>query len=186
MDRDPAALLRDRPAPATALGVLIGLAGVAIIFLPGGSGGTDLGFAALAVLAALSWAIGSLLVTLRPVPADPLTLTTVEMAAGGWCCWPAPPRTASSPGSRPATHPRGLVRAGLPGGVRLADRLHRVRLAARQRAGLDRVHLRVREPGGGGAARALFAGERLTGSALAGGLVILVAVKAISEPNTTR
>ena len=76
-------LLRDRPGPATALGVLIGLAGVAIIFLPGGSGEVDLGFAALAVLAALSWAIGSLLVTLRPVPADPLTLTTVEMAAGG-------------------------------------------------------------------------------------------------------
>ena len=43
VDRDPAALLRDRPGPATALGVLIGLAGVALIFLPGGSGGTDLG-----------------------------------------------------------------------------------------------------------------------------------------------
>jgi drug/metabolite transporter (DMT)-like permease len=97
-------LLRDRPSPATALGVLIGLAGVAIIFLPGGSGEVDLGFAALAVLAALSWAIGSLLVTLRPVPADPLTLTTVEMAAG--CCWSAPPRAASSPGSRLARHPR--------------------------------------------------------------------------------
>jgi drug/metabolite transporter (DMT)-like permease len=78
------ALGRDRPAPATALGVLIGLAGVALIFLPGGgSGGTDLGYAALCLVAGLSWAVGSLLVTLRPVPADPLTLTTVEMAAGG-------------------------------------------------------------------------------------------------------
>jgi len=77
------ALLRDRPGLATALGVLLGLAGVALIFLPGGSGAVDVGYAALAVLAALSWAVGSLLVTLRPVPADPLTLTTVQMAAGG-------------------------------------------------------------------------------------------------------
>ena len=66
MDRDPAAAAAGPAGPATALGVLIGLAGVAMIFLPGGSGEADLGYAALAVLAALSWAIGSLLVTLRP------------------------------------------------------------------------------------------------------------------------
>jgi drug/metabolite transporter (DMT)-like permease len=77
------ALLRDRPGAATALGVLIGLAGVALIFLPGGSGTVDVGYAALAVLAALSWAVGSLLVTRLPVPADPLTLTMVQMVAGG-------------------------------------------------------------------------------------------------------
>ena len=59
----------DRPAPAPRRGRAVGLGGVALIFLPGGSGETDLGVAALAVLAALSWAVGSLLVTLRPVPA---------------------------------------------------------------------------------------------------------------------
>ena len=75
--------LRDRPRPATAGGVLLGFAGVGLMFLPGGAGTTDVGYAALVVLAALSWAVGSLLQTLRPVPADPLTLTTVEMLAGG-------------------------------------------------------------------------------------------------------
>lgn len=74
--------LGDRPGWANAGGVLLGFAGVAIIFLPGGGHG-DLGYVALLVLAALSWAIGSLLVTRRPVPADPLVLTTVEMLAGG-------------------------------------------------------------------------------------------------------
>ena len=147
-------LLRDRPGPATALGVLIGLGGVALIFLPGGSGETDLGYAALAVLAALSWAVGSLLVTLRPVPADPLTLTTVQMAAGGLVLLVAAAAHGElarfAPGDAPGSAWFALC---LPGGVRLADRLHRVRLAARQRAGVDRRHLRVREPGGGGAAR---------------------------------
>ena len=78
------------------------------------------------MLAALSWAIGSLLVTLRPVPADPLTLTTVEMAAGGLVLLVG----AAAPGEfarfAPGEGTRvGLVRSDLPGGVRLADRLHR-------------------------------------------------------------
>jgi drug/metabolite transporter (DMT)-like permease len=77
-------LLGDRPGLATAGGVLLGFAGVALIFVPGGdSGGSDLGYAALCVVAGLSWAIGSLLVTRLPVPADPLVLTSVEMLAGG-------------------------------------------------------------------------------------------------------
>jgi len=76
------AMLGDRPGLANAGGVLLGFAGVALIFVPGSAGG-DLGYAALCVLASLSWAVGSLLVTRRPVPADPLVLTTVEMLAGG-------------------------------------------------------------------------------------------------------
>src|SRR4029450_3278391 len=75
--------LGDRPGLATAGGVLLGFAGVALIFLPSGSGDTDLAYAALCVLASLSWAVGSLLVPRRPVPADPLTLTTTEMPRGG-------------------------------------------------------------------------------------------------------
>jgi drug/metabolite transporter (DMT)-like permease len=77
-------VLRDRPAPITAIGVLLGLGGVALLFLPGGDGsGFHAGYGALIVLAALSWAIGSLLVARLPVPTDPLTLSTVEMLAGG-------------------------------------------------------------------------------------------------------
>ncbi|HYT09836.1 MAG TPA: EamA family transporter [Mycobacteriales bacterium] len=76
--------LGDRPGLATASGVLLGFLGVALIFLPGGSGGgTDVRYAAVAVLASLLWAAGSLLQTRRPVPADPLALTTYEMLAGG-------------------------------------------------------------------------------------------------------
>lgn len=77
------AALRDRPALVTALGVLVGFAGVALLLLPGGSGGVDIGYAALIVLASLSWSIGSLLVARRPVPADPLVLSAVQMLAGG-------------------------------------------------------------------------------------------------------
>jgi drug/metabolite transporter (DMT)-like permease len=77
------AMLRDRPSVATALGVLVGFAGVALLLLPGGSGGIDAKYALLIVLASLSWSIGSLLVARRPVPADPLVLSAVQMLAGG-------------------------------------------------------------------------------------------------------
>ncbi len=76
-------VLGDRPALATAGGVLLGFAGVALIFVPGGGGGTDLAYAGVCVLASFLWAAGSLLVTRRPVPADPLALTTIEMLVGG-------------------------------------------------------------------------------------------------------
>jgi drug/metabolite transporter (DMT)-like permease len=77
-------LLRDRPGAVTVAGMLLGFAGVALIFLPGGGGsGADPAYAGLIVIASLSWAVGSLLVTRLPVPADPLALTTIEMLAGG-------------------------------------------------------------------------------------------------------
>ncbi len=76
--------LGDLPGRVTVLGVLLGLCGVAVLLLPGGgSGAFSVPYALLIVLAALSWATGSLLATRRPVPADPLALTTVEMLAGG-------------------------------------------------------------------------------------------------------
>ncbi len=77
------AALRDRPVRATAFGVLVGFAGVALLMLPGGGGGFDVGYAALILVASLSWSIGSLLVAKRPVPADPLVLSAVQMLAGG-------------------------------------------------------------------------------------------------------
>jgi drug/metabolite transporter (DMT)-like permease len=77
------AALRDRPAPVTALGVLVGFGGVALLFLPGGSGRVDTRYCALIVLASLSWSVGSLLVARLPVPADPVLLSSVQMLAGG-------------------------------------------------------------------------------------------------------
>jgi drug/metabolite transporter (DMT)-like permease len=76
--------LGDRPGRVTVLGVLLGLVGVAVLLLPGGGAGRfSVGYALLIVLAALSWATGSVLAVRRPLPKDPLALATLEMLAGG-------------------------------------------------------------------------------------------------------
>jgi drug/metabolite transporter (DMT)-like permease len=170
-------LLRDRPGPATALGVLIGLAGVALIFLPGGSGETDLGYAALAVLAALSWAVGSLLVTLRPVPPDPLTLTTAQMAAGGLFLFVGAAAhgelTRFAPGQAPASAWFALSYLVVFGSL-IAFTAY-VWLLGHAPVSIVATYAYV-NPAVAVLLGALIAGERLTGSALAGGLVILAAV----------
>jgi drug/metabolite transporter (DMT)-like permease len=78
------ALLRDRPTVVTLVGVLVGLVGVGVLLLPGGGAGTtDVGYAALLVLAGLFWSAGSLMTIRRPVPADPFLLTAVQMLVAG-------------------------------------------------------------------------------------------------------
>jgi drug/metabolite transporter (DMT)-like permease len=74
----------DRTPALTLAGVLVGLAGVALLLLPG-SGGKhfDVAYAALILLAALSWSMGSLLVTRTTVPDEPAMLSSIEMVAGG-------------------------------------------------------------------------------------------------------
>ena len=173
-------LLRDRPGPATALGVLIGLAGVALIFLPGGSGGsggTDPGYAALCVLAGLSWAVGSLLVTLRPVPADPLTLTGVEMAAGGVVLLVAAAAHGElarfAPGDASGTAWFALSYLVVFGSL-VAFTAY-VWLLGNAPVAIVATYAYV-NPAVAVLLGALVAGERLTGAALAGGLVVLAAV----------
>jgi drug/metabolite transporter (DMT)-like permease len=179
--------LRDRPGPATALGVLIGLGGVALIFLPGGSGGTDLRYAALCVLAALSWAIGSLLVTLRPVPADPLTLTTVEMAAGGLVLLVA----AAGRGELgrlaladvPATSWFALAYLVVFGSL-VAFTAY-VWLLGNAPVSVVSTYAYV-NPAVAVLLGALVAGERLTGVELLGGLVVLAAVALVVSAESRR
>jgi len=77
------ALLRDRPSAATVGGLLLGLAGVAILLLPGLSGTSDLLPLLTLCLSSFLWAVGTVLSTRRPMPADPFATTVVEMAAGG-------------------------------------------------------------------------------------------------------
>jgi drug/metabolite transporter (DMT)-like permease len=78
------ALTGDRPAVLTVLGVCVGFVGVGLVLLPGrGAGGGHVGSAVLVVAAALSWAVGSLLSTRRPMPANPFVGSAVEMLAGG-------------------------------------------------------------------------------------------------------
>jgi drug/metabolite transporter (DMT)-like permease len=170
-------LMRDRPGPATALGVLIGLGGVALIFLPGGSGGTDLGYAALTVFAALSWAVGSLLVTLLPVPADPLTLTAVEMVAGSVVLLVAAAARGEfgrfAPGDAPGSAWFALCYLVVFGSL-IAFTAY-VWLLGNAPVSIVATYAYV-NPAVAVLLGALIAGERLTGSALAGGLVILAAV----------
>jgi drug/metabolite transporter (DMT)-like permease len=77
------ALLRDRPSAATVGGLLLGLAGVAILLLPGLSGTSDLLPLLTVRLSSFLWAVGTVLSTRRPMPADPFATTVVQMAAGG-------------------------------------------------------------------------------------------------------
>jgi drug/metabolite transporter (DMT)-like permease len=77
------ALLRDRPSVATMAGLLVGLAGVAILLLPGMQGDAALGPLLLVCLSSILWSVGTVLATRRPMPADPFVSTVVEMAAGG-------------------------------------------------------------------------------------------------------
>jgi drug/metabolite transporter (DMT)-like permease len=77
------ALLRDRPSTATVLALLLGLAGVAVLLLPGLSGASPLGPLLLLCLSSLLWSCGTVLATRRPMPADPFATTVVEMVVGG-------------------------------------------------------------------------------------------------------
>ena len=78
------ALLRatrgDRPSKLVALGVVVGFLGVAVLLLPSRShGGNQAWYAALVVLASLSWSIGSFISTRRPMPADPFAATATDV-----------------------------------------------------------------------------------------------------------
>ena len=74
----------ERVPRATLAGVGLGFAGVALLLLPGGSGG-DTRFLSLLflVLAAPCWALGSYLSKRRTLPADPFLSTALQMMLGG-------------------------------------------------------------------------------------------------------
>lgn len=171
--------LGDRPGPATALGVLLGFAGVGLIFLPG-SGGGDLGYVALCVLAAFSWSVGSLLVTRRPVPADPLVLTTVEMLAGGVVLL----AVSAGRGELAGFSPAGVSAASWAGLVylvvfgSLVAFTAYVWLLGHAPVSLVSTYAYV-NPAVAVLLGVLVAGERLTGVVLAGGLIVLAAVAVV-------
>ena len=69
---------------ATVVGVFIGLAGVAVLLLPGTSPHGVKGFhLAMNIVAPALWSLGSYVATRRPMPASPFVATTYEMAFGG-------------------------------------------------------------------------------------------------------
>lgn len=75
----------DHPNRTTILGVLVGLAGLALLCLPGtrstGAGMLGMG---LLVLAPIFWALGSFLSSRVSMPEDPFVATVWEMLAGGF------------------------------------------------------------------------------------------------------
>ena len=83
---------RARPRGAVIGGLLLGLAGIALLVAPGrfaGDGHVDpLGAAAL-VTAALCWSAGSLYARRAALPPSILTATAMEMIAGGAWLWTA-------------------------------------------------------------------------------------------------
>ncbi|WP_137993038.1 EamA family transporter [Streptomyces vilmorinianum] len=73
----------DRPTAGGVTGVLLGLAGLAVLTLPGLSGDVKAGGVFLVIAATLSWSVGSFSSSRIPMPANPFTASAYEMVAGG-------------------------------------------------------------------------------------------------------
>jgi drug/metabolite transporter (DMT)-like permease len=76
-------LARERVALATRLSVLAGLAGLALLVLPGGEGSSSAVGLALALGASVSWSLGSFFGHRLPLPRDGFVATTWEMLSAG-------------------------------------------------------------------------------------------------------
>ena len=142
LGRRPAPAARRAAAAAPALaGVGVGFAGVAILLQPGG-GATTTGVG-LCLLSAVMWSLGSFASARLTMPENAFAATVLGDARRR-------PRDA-------AVRARlGRVvlavdlldpRLALPRHDRLGRRLHRLHLAARERAARARLHLRLRQPG---------------------------------------
>ncbi|HEY7178152.1 MAG TPA: EamA family transporter [Gaiella sp.] len=77
-------LARERVPRATAIAALVGLAGLALVVGPGGSGGGSEAIGLLVMLlASMSWSLGSFASRRLRVPADPFVAAAYEMLGGG-------------------------------------------------------------------------------------------------------
>ncbi len=137
----------DRPARASYLGVVVGFAGVGLLLLPGERpDGATLGGMLLCVGAAAMWATGSFTSSRIALPRNPLVSVAWQMLLGGAVITLAGVAAGETADVSSFSTDSWLA-LGLPRLHRLDDRLHRLRLAAAERAGLEGRHLRVREPG---------------------------------------
>ncbi|MFF8833576.1 EamA family transporter [Streptomyces sp. NPDC015131] len=76
----------ERPGPGAYAGVLLGLAGLAVLTLPGLSGDVRIGGVLTVVVASVLWSAGSFSASRVPMPANPFTASAYEMVAGGLGC----------------------------------------------------------------------------------------------------
>jgi drug/metabolite transporter (DMT)-like permease len=77
------ALARERVALATRLSVLAGLAGLALVVVPGASAGVSVLGLAIMLGASVSWSLGSFFGHRLPLPQDGFVATTWEMLSAG-------------------------------------------------------------------------------------------------------
>ena len=76
-----------RPSLQVTAGLLLGASGVALLVLPqSGSSSIDLLGAAVLIVAAASWAWGSVISKSSPLPTSPFLATSLEMITGGLAC----------------------------------------------------------------------------------------------------
>ena len=76
-------LAREQVALATRLSVLAGLAGLALVVIPGGEGSSSAVGLALMLGATVSWSLGSFFGHRLPLPQDGFVATTWEMLSAG-------------------------------------------------------------------------------------------------------
>jgi drug/metabolite transporter (DMT)-like permease len=76
-------LAREQVARATRLSVLVGLAGLALVVVPGGEGSSSAVGLALMLGASVSWSLGSFFGHRLPLPEDGFVATTWEMLSAG-------------------------------------------------------------------------------------------------------
>ena len=140
-------LARERVALATRLSVLAGLAGLALIVVPGGEGASSAVGLALMLGASVSWSLGSFFGHRLPLPQDGFVATTWEMLSAGVFLLVLGASAGARRGRPGRLQPRVRRRVALPRRLRLARRVHRVRVAAPERADLEGRHASVRQPG---------------------------------------
>ncbi|MCS0636529.1 EamA family transporter [Streptomyces sp. LP05-1] len=76
----------DRPGPGALAGVLLGLAGLGVLTLPGLGGEIRIGAVLTVVAGTVMWAVGSFTSGRLPMPANPFAASAYEMLAGGLGC----------------------------------------------------------------------------------------------------
>jgi len=76
-------LARERVGLATRLSVLVGLAGLALVVIPGGSGASSGLGLLIALVASISWSLGSFFANRLPLPKDGFVASTWEMLCAG-------------------------------------------------------------------------------------------------------
>ncbi|WP_338677983.1 EamA family transporter [Streptomyces sp. SCSIO 30461] len=76
----------ERPGPGAYAGVALGLAGLAVLTLPGLSGDVRLWGVLTVVAGTLMWSVGSFSSSRIPMPANPFAASAYEMTAAGFGC----------------------------------------------------------------------------------------------------